>query len=970
MPLINTSVPNLIQGVSQQPDATRHAGQCEEQENALSSVVDGLKKRPNTRHIARLLTTAIAEDSFVHFINRSDSERYVIIHDGTNLYAYNILTGDEATINGSTGGYDVSGTPYIDTTSPRQNLKALSIADSTLLLNTTTGVAAKTSKTDALEKKALVFIKQGDYKKKYSVSITGGIVGGTGASITLSIQKYLHSGGGRGNYYGVPIYRWRVTGVSAVADGGSNYSGNLTVTVSSNRAVYTQPQINFNVSNGVIQSSGHTIVNQGDFAGVDTTSTGLRGSTTTYYGDDPPTLTVAITDANPSTASSPSTASITSEGSSDAAHADTDRILERLVSNSAEAADLNDTFNTAYHIKKNANTNLVEIKKKTTTDDFTISSSDGLGGGGIGVVYKEVSSISDLPTIAPEGFVVKVRGDTELAEDDYYVKFETKNGQTTTSQFTSTVGEGSWIETVAPEITKGIDASTMPHTLKNDAVNSFIIEETSFTDRVAGDDNSNPLPSFIGQSIDNLFFFKSRLGFLSNENIIMSESGLGGINDAGNLSYNLMRTTVTTLLDSDPIDVAVASSRVTNLKSAKGFQENLVLFSANGQFVLKGGDVLTPKTVSVTPITNFSFEDQVEPLPLGSYIYFPFTRGTYTGLREFTLNASTDVYDSVEVTEHVPAYIPHNIIDMAGTTTEDTIALLSGDETDALYIYHYFWNNNQKVLSSWSKFTFDDDIRGIEFIDSTLYMVTVDDHSNTHLLELPLEADAAEVDHNGNAAAFRTLVDKRVRARMTQGSTLIEFEQPDGTYSSAHADLPYTYYNANLPTGGVLIPETFVDSDGNEYDLKYQNIGSGGQVLRTDATPTPTLYGYVGLPYTMKYKFSTQIFKASSGNSASPTAASSMQVRNGVLFFDDTHTFDVKVTPDGRPEVTETFSADDRPEAETLGNRKFAEGNFRFPVHSKAKNVEIVVENDSPFDSKFSSAEFESFVHPRSRRYG
>jgi hypothetical protein len=54
MPLINTSVPNLIQGVSQQPNSARFAGQCEEQENALSSVAEGLKKRPNTRHVARL----------------------------------------------------------------------------------------------------------------------------------------------------------------------------------------------------------------------------------------------------------------------------------------------------------------------------------------------------------------------------------------------------------------------------------------------------------------------------------------------------------------------------------------------------------------------------------------------------------------------------------------------------------------------------------------------------------------------------------------------------------------------------------------------------------------------------------------------------------------------------------------------------------------------------------------------------
>ena len=43
MALINTSVQNLIQGVSQQPDATRFDGQCEEQVNALSSVAEGKK---------------------------------------------------------------------------------------------------------------------------------------------------------------------------------------------------------------------------------------------------------------------------------------------------------------------------------------------------------------------------------------------------------------------------------------------------------------------------------------------------------------------------------------------------------------------------------------------------------------------------------------------------------------------------------------------------------------------------------------------------------------------------------------------------------------------------------------------------------------------------------------------------------------------------------------------------------------
>ena len=120
----------------------------------------------------------------------------------------------------------------------------------------------------------------------------------------------------------------------------------------------------------------------------------------------------------------------------------------------------------------------------------------------------------------------------------------------------------------------------------------------------------------------------------------------------------------------------------------------------------------------------------------------------------------------------------------------------------------------------------------------------------------------------------------------------------------------------------------------------------------------------------MKYKFSTQVFKTSAGKSESPTNASAMHVRNGTMFFDDTHTFDVKVTPEGRSTATSTFLADDLPEATQFGAIKFAEGNFRFPVYSKAKHADILIENSSPFDSKFSSAEFESFVHPRSSRYG
>ena len=91
MPLINTSVPNLIQGVSQQPDTLKYDGQCKEQINAYSSVADGLKKRPNA-NLVKYDATEIGENAFVHTINRSESEKYLMVITPSTLTVHNLLT--------------------------------------------------------------------------------------------------------------------------------------------------------------------------------------------------------------------------------------------------------------------------------------------------------------------------------------------------------------------------------------------------------------------------------------------------------------------------------------------------------------------------------------------------------------------------------------------------------------------------------------------------------------------------------------------------------------------------------------------------------------------------------------------------------------------------------------------------------------------------------------------------------------
>jgi hypothetical protein len=922
MPLINTSVPNLIQGVSQQPDATRFDGQCEEQENALSSVADGLKKRPNTRHVARLLQTAIDENSFVHFINRDDNEKYVVIHTGSGMEAWNIVSGVKCSMNGSTS--PLTPPTYLQTSTPRESLKALTVADNTFIVNKEVIASISQTKTAPLAKKGFVYIAQGDYEKNYEVTVGGNISAATSSS-TATFQVDVES------YYSHSGWeRFRISGVTVI-NAGSGYPAGSPTTLDltfnwgtigqttgnySWAEIYANPQIDVTFSNGQVSSA--TVVNAGSFGQHDADSTGGSFSgnynasiTATVQGD-----TVTGTDYVFSTIGNRNTVS---------ADADTTNIASSLFDDSYASANFgtvpistNPPFNgSSMTASKEGNT--IIIQHTGASGDFTLETADGLGGAGIKAVYKRIDALSDLPTKAPNNFVVEVVGDADLNQDNYWVKFTTNSG--------SAFGEGAWEETVAPNISEGFTADSMPLTIRSTNLNTLEVVALDYTKRAAGDEETNPNPSFVGKTINDVVFFKNRLGFITDDSVVFSEAGE---------FFNFYRTTVSSLLDSAPIDITVSSTKVTNLKSATIFQENLMLFADNVQFVMKGGDLFTPKTVSVSPTTNFSLDDSVAPIPLGSYVYFPFTRGSYTGLRELALSANTETYDAVEVTEHVPAYIPSNIISMAGTTSEDIIALLSANEKGSLYIYNYFWNNNQKVLSAWSKFTFTGEIRGIEFIDSVLFLI-ITHNGETNLVKMPLESGEAD------GTNFITHLDTRVYKTVTSGSTSIDL-------------------------GSDYTPE---DNSVEVYttDGLYLNCTNSGSTVTLSNPVTSDTDVWVGIPYTMKYTFSEQLFKAKAGNGKSPSNAAKMMIRNGSIYYENSAYFKVKITPKFRDTYENVFTPNVIGSS-TLGSLSLDSGFYRFPVFTKPQDTTITIENESALPSTFQSAEFESFVHSRSNRYG
>ena len=74
MPLVSGSIPNLINGVSQQPPSLRLKTQGEEQLNGLSSVVKGLTKRPCTAYKHGLDSYSSGDNVFHHTVRTSGGD--------------------------------------------------------------------------------------------------------------------------------------------------------------------------------------------------------------------------------------------------------------------------------------------------------------------------------------------------------------------------------------------------------------------------------------------------------------------------------------------------------------------------------------------------------------------------------------------------------------------------------------------------------------------------------------------------------------------------------------------------------------------------------------------------------------------------------------------------------------------------------------------------------------------------------
>ena len=131
MAAVSQTIPNLLGGVSQQPDPIKLPGQVREAENTYLDPTFGCKKRPPTEFVAKLANNVPSNAKWFP-IFRDNEERYVVALYRTTttiLRVWDAKTGVERTVTIGSGADAYLQTNDLD------DISHLTLADYTLIAN-------------------------------------------------------------------------------------------------------------------------------------------------------------------------------------------------------------------------------------------------------------------------------------------------------------------------------------------------------------------------------------------------------------------------------------------------------------------------------------------------------------------------------------------------------------------------------------------------------------------------------------------------------------------------------------------------------------------------------------------------------------------------------------------------------------------------------------------------------------------
>ncbi len=539
-------------------------------------------------------------------------------------------------------------------------------------------------------------------------------------------------------------------------------------------------------------------------------------------------------------------------------------------------------------------------------------------------------------------------------------------------------GEGVWEEVAAPGIDIKLDKDTMPLKLtrvnpgtyainggasRNYTNGCFKFGYPDWGERDVGDDITNSKPTFIGNPIQKMLFFRNRIALLSNENVILSR-----VNDY----YSFWVKTAMAISNADPIDLQSSSKFPTRLFDAVESAGGLVIFSASEQFLLNSGAeaLLTPETAKISYLSSYAFNADTSPISLGTTIGFLNATARQSRFYEIANVGAKEEPDVQEQTKIVGELFPQNVSLISGSTEND-ILLFGVDSTlhtatNEVWGYKWFESGGKRAQSAWFRWTMPNKVIYHTILDDVYYAVLSEGTNNKFTLEkfdLKLTSDTPMI----GTAPDENRVHLDTKKTIASG---------DMTYVSASDTTTFTlgsgYYSSQNLT---VYCTTDSDAIGKSYDVP------AAKITGTAPNETVTLPGnwktslkdgvsvntdlIVGYEYEFEVELPKIYITQTSGQQITSETRGSLIIHRMNFDFGDVGVIDVTLKRRGRDDYTYTVESLEWDNV-LASTATIAKGYLHtIPVYDRNENLTVLLKSNHPSPATIHSMNWEGDYSPR-----
>ena len=920
MTVISQAVQQYASGIAEQPDLRKFPGQVRNIVNGIPDPTWGLYKRPGSK---RMGTTPLANvqsgGSWFHYYRDDEEGSYIgqVATNGTLRIwkASGDNVGAEQTIAYGTGGESAIKT-YLSA-SNTEDVQFLTINDTTFVNNRDTTVAT-TGTTDGTPDThfAYVEILRTENGRQYSMNVYNAETTSTikRATMLKINSNTLATGGDTGHCPGIG------TQVFSVNDSGRT---NLIFRITTNGQQGRNPGSNDGESGGEYTCAYSTrvdLLHGGEGWDTDDVHTVTLDQAQTNYNYE-----VKVIDHEEVSVKADIKAVRPAPTPFDSQTAATiDTVIGGIV------AELSGTGITCTVIGNGI------YMTKSSAFQVEVQDPDLMR-----VMQGSINEVSNLPGQCKDGYIVKLSNSQDSDDDDYYLKFEGTNGKD---------GPGTWVECPEPGIVKSFDASTMPHVIQRTSIANqgtsseiatFTVKQFTYPDRTVGDDNTNPIPNFVGKKINKVLFFRNRIAFLAGEYVVTCQAGTLG-------APNFWAKTALIVSAVDPIDISSSSMFPSDLFDGIEINVGLLLFSSNQQFLLSSDDtILNPDTAKLRSVSTFNYNVDIPPISTGISVGYIDNSGKFSRFNEM-INTQREGAPVVgETSKAVPSLLPKDI-DLLTNSRENSIILFVKTNSDIVYGYKYLRIGDEQKQSAWFTWKMNNPIKYHFIIDDEYYFLDTDNFLQKINL---IQDDDPNFDQD----------DENYIVHLDNWTTVGSGSYNATTKITTFANQSDWIDQVTSPNGTLVL----VDLDSNATRIaRYAEC----TVTNTDDFTVPgdwsTGTHYIGYLYDYQVDFPRFYVSKTEGQNIKYDSTASLVLHRVKLNFGTVGLYETTLQRKGKANYTEIYESTISDEYNVSDAPYLDEEQVTIPIYDRNINVDLVLKSTHPAPATLISSSWEGDYTP------